>query len=65
MDFTPHIETREMSDEALDNVSGGIHSPIVGDFVGTFHEHAPGDINSTFEKNTDLPASGLSGLAGS
>jgi hypothetical protein len=31
MDFTPQVETREISDADLDNVSGG----IVGDIVST------------------------------
>jgi hypothetical protein len=30
MDFTPQVETREISDSDLDNVSGGLLGPVSG-----------------------------------
>lgn len=29
-DFTPQVETREISDDDLDNVSGGLLGPVAG-----------------------------------
>lgn len=64
MDFTPQVETLEIADADLDHVSGGTHSPILGDVVGTYHAEAPGDVNSTVEVNTQTTPDSLKGLAG-
>jgi hypothetical protein len=64
MDFTPQVETLEIADADLDNVSGGNHSPILGDAVGTYHAEAPGDLNSTVEVNTQTTPDSLKDFAG-
>ncbi|MCM2430026.1 type A2 lantipeptide [Streptomyces sp. RKAG337] len=57
-DFTPQVETREISDSDLDNVSGGVGVGVgvdglsVGDIVGTVESALP----------VSLPLSTVTGL---
>ncbi|MGW1026347.1 type A2 lantipeptide [Streptomyces sp. NPDC002577] len=41
MNFTPQVETREISDADLDNVSGGIVGELVGNVTGIVDSVAP------------------------
>ncbi|MFD7445047.1 type A2 lantipeptide [Streptomyces sp. NPDC059909] len=45
MNFTPQVETAEISDADLDNVSGGLHSAVasaaVGNVTATLDSIAP------------------------
>ncbi|MFD7612605.1 type A2 lantipeptide [Streptomyces sp. NPDC059828] len=53
MDFTPQVETAEISDADLDNVSGGLHSAVVTGVAG----------NVTSTLDSVAPVSGLIGTA--
>jgi hypothetical protein len=52
-DFTPQVETREIADSDLDNISGGILG-LVGDVVGTAESVLP----------VSLPLAQVTGLVG-
>lgn len=41
MDFTSQVETREISDADLDNVSGGLVGGLVANATGTVESIAP------------------------
>ncbi|MGW7517301.1 type A2 lantipeptide [Streptomyces sp. NPDC054796] len=65
MDFTPQVETREISDSDLDNVSGGVLGPVVGDVVGTVDSVAPvSEVTGTVSQVTGVNTSAVTGLAG-
>ncbi|UUN30324.1 type A2 lantipeptide [Streptomyces sp. FIT100] len=53
MNFTPQVETAEISDADLDNVSGGLHSSVVNGVVG----------NATSTLESVAPVSGVVGTA--
>ncbi len=67
-DFTPQVETREIDDAELDNVSGGLGvlglnvSGVVGSVVGTVDNVAP-VAAPTLGSVTGLTP-GVTGLAG-
>ncbi|GAA1912368.1 type A2 lantipeptide [Streptantibioticus ferralitis] len=67
-DFTPQVETREIDDTELDNVSGGVGalglnvSGVVGSVVGTVDSVVPG-VGPTVGQVTGL-VPGVTGLAG-
>ena len=58
MNRSPQVETQEISDSDLDNVSGGVIGPVFG-ALGT----VDGLLGSTLSEVTGL-ASGLTGLTG-
>ncbi|GAB2819752.1 type A2 lantipeptide [Streptomyces daliensis] len=65
MDFTPQVETREISDSDLDNVSGGVLGPVVGDVVGTVDSVAPvSEVTGTVSQVTGVNTTAVTGLAG-
>ncbi|MGW1376832.1 type A2 lantipeptide [Streptomyces sp. NPDC002446] len=41
MDFTPQVQTQEISDADLDNVSGGLVGGVLGSVTGTVDSVAP------------------------
>lgn len=41
MDFTPQVETREISDAELDGISGGLLDDVVSTVTGTVDSVAP------------------------
>jgi hypothetical protein len=63
MDFTPQVETREIADADLDNVSGGLVGGVVGTAVGTV-DGAVGQVTGTASQVTGLDVSGVTGVAG-
>lgn len=65
MDFTPQVETREISDSDLDNVSGGLLGPVAGDALGTVDSVAPvSEVAGTVTGATGVDTSKITGLAG-
>ncbi|MGW2559361.1 type A2 lantipeptide [Streptomyces sp. NPDC001514] len=72
MNFTPQVETAEISDADLDNVSGGLHSAaasaVVGNVTGTLDSVAPvsqvaGGALSAVESFAGLNSAALTGYA--
>jgi hypothetical protein len=45
-DFTPQVETREIADSDLDNISGGVLGSVVGDATSTVHSGLPGTMGT-------------------
>lgn len=69
MDFTPQVETREISDSDLDDVSGGVLGSVVGTAVSTADSIAPvsetvDTVNGTVTGATGIDTSQVTGLAG-
>jgi hypothetical protein len=69
MDFTPQVETREISDNDLDDVSGGVLGSVVGTAVSTADSIAPvsetvATVNGTVTGATGVDTSQVTGLAG-
>ncbi|MER6995624.1 type A2 lantipeptide [Streptomyces sp. NPDC000410] len=71
MNFTPQVETAEISDADLDNVSGGLHSAVasgaVAGVTGTLDGIVPvsgvvGSVVGTVESATGLNTSAVTGL---
>ncbi|MEU2429211.1 type A2 lantipeptide [Streptomyces sp. NPDC007861] len=71
MNFTPQVETAEISDADLDNVSGGLHSAVangvVGNATSTLDSIAPvsalaGTVVGTVEGATGLNTGAVTGL---
>ncbi|MGH3310698.1 MAG: type A2 lantipeptide [Streptomyces sp.] len=67
MDFTPQVETREIADSELDNVSGG----VLGAAVGAVDSVSPvsvtgtlGTVTDTVEGTTGVNTAGVTSLAG-
>jgi hypothetical protein len=68
MDFTPQLETREISDADLDSVSGGIVGGIVSTVTSTADHYAPvsGTVTTlvgTVEGATGFKTAGLTSVA--
>ena len=74
-DFTPQVETREIDDAELDNVSGGLGalgldvSGVVGSVVGTVATVAPIATSAASQVTGIAPgvtgmAPGVAGIAG-
>ncbi|MFG2194202.1 type A2 lantipeptide [Streptomyces sp. NPDC048639] len=64
-DFTPQVETREIADEDLDNVSGGVLGLAVGNVVGTVDSVAPvSEVTGIASQATGLDTTQVTGLAG-
>lgn len=69
MDFTPQVETREISDNDLDDVSGGVLGALVGTAVDTADSVAPvsettDTVNGIATGLTGVDTSQVTGLAG-
>jgi hypothetical protein len=67
MNVTPQVETREISDADLDNVSGGLIGGLVGTVTGTVDSIAPvsttlGGVVGTVEGLTGVNTSVATGL---
>ncbi|MGW8380870.1 type A2 lantipeptide [Streptomyces sp. ODS28] len=63
MDFTPQVETAEISDAELDNVSGGLVGGAVNGALGTVDSVAPvSEVTGTVTKTTGVDTSGVTGL---
>lgn len=60
MDFTPQVETREIADADLDNVSGGLVGGVAGNVVGTA-EGTVAQVTGTASQVTGLDVAGLAG----
>ncbi|EPH44189.1 type A2 lantipeptide [Streptomyces aurantiacus] len=68
MNNTPQVETLEISDADLDNVSGGLVSGVAGNVTGTVDSIAPvsgvvGGLVGTVENVTGVNTSAVTGLA--
>lgn len=63
MDFTPQVETREIADADLDNVSGGLVGGVLGDVTGTV-DGTVGTVTGTVSQATGVNVSGVTGVAG-
>jgi uncharacterized protein YcfJ len=69
MDVTPQVETREISDSDLDNVSGGVVGALVGTAVSTANSVAPvsetvATVNGAVAGTTGVDSSQVTNLAG-
>lgn len=71
MNFTPQVETAEISDSDLDTISGGLHSAVadgvVGNATSTLDSVAPvsgivGTVVGTAESATGLNTGAVTGL---
>lgn len=67
MSFTPQVETQEISDNDLDNVSGGLVDGLVGTVVTTADSVAPvsgivGAVTNTAGGVTGLATGTVAGL---
>ncbi|MGP3999418.1 type A2 lantipeptide [Streptomyces sp. 8N706] len=67
-DFTPQVETREIADSDLDNVSGGLVGQVVGTAlgtVGTVDAALPtvADVNGLAAQTTGLNPAGIAASA--
>lgn len=68
MNSTPQVETVEISDAELDNVSGGLSSNTLNSTLGTVNEIAPGvtglvnTVVGTVEGVTGLNTAPINGL---
>ncbi|MEZ0092345.1 type A2 lantipeptide [Streptacidiphilus sp. EB129] len=69
-DFTPQVETREISDSDLDNVSGGVGllgldvSGVTTPVLGAAESVLPISISQTVSQVTSLVPGQVTGLAG-
>ncbi|MCX4820744.1 type A2 lantipeptide [Streptomyces sp. NBC_01142] len=68
MNFIPQVETQELSDSDLDNVSGGLLGGLVGNATATLDSVAPvsgtlGSVTGTVEGVTGLNTAAVTGLA--
>jgi hypothetical protein len=62
MNSTPQVETREISDADLDNVSGGLLGGVLGTVVGTVDSSTVEGVLYTAEGLTGVNASVATGL---
>ncbi|MFI1395410.1 type A2 lantipeptide [Streptomyces sp. NPDC020681] len=74
MNYTPQVETQEISDADLDNVSGGLVGQAAGAVLGTLDSVVPvsgvvaaasgtaGSVVGTVEGLTGLNTAGVTGL---
>jgi hypothetical protein len=69
-DFTPQVETREISDSDLDNVSGGVGllgldlSGVTSPVLGAAESVLPGGLGQTVSTVASLVPGQVTGLAG-
>ncbi|MET8680189.1 type A2 lantipeptide [Streptomyces sp. NPDC004647] len=64
-DSTPQVETREIADSDLDNVSGGVLGVAVGQTVSTAESLLPvSQVNGIASEATGINTAGVTGLAG-
>jgi hypothetical protein len=69
-DFTPQVETREISDSELDSVSGGVGllgldiSGVAAPVLGATESLLPGGLGQTVSQVTSLVPGQVTGLAG-
>lgn len=62
-DFTPQVETREIADGDLDNISGGVLGNTVGTVVGTADSLLPvSEVAGIAEQATGIHPSQVTGL---
>ncbi|GAA0583044.1 MULTISPECIES: type A2 lantipeptide [Streptomyces] len=68
MNITPQVETREISDADLDNVSGGLVGTALGNVTGTADSLLPvsgivGSVTGLVESTTGVNTGAVTGLA--
>jgi hypothetical protein len=69
-DFTPQVETREISDSDLDGVSGGVGilgldvSGVTSPVLGAADSLLPSGVGQTLSQVTSLVPGQVTGLAG-
>ncbi|MFJ4918878.1 type A2 lantipeptide [Streptomyces sp. NPDC088725] len=69
MNSTPQVETQEISDADLDNVSGGLLGGVVGTVTNTVDSVVPvsgtvGTVTGTLDSVTGANTSGVLGVVG-
>ncbi|MFE0377302.1 type A2 lantipeptide [Streptomyces inhibens] len=67
MNSTPQVQTQEISDSDLDNVSGGLVGNVLGTVTGTVDSVAPvsgvvGTATGLVAQTTGVNTSGVTGL---
>ncbi|MBD0743866.1 type A2 lantipeptide [Streptomyces sp. CBMA152] len=68
MNITPQVETREISDADLDNVSGGLVGTALGNVTGTADSLLPvsgivGSVTGLVQSTTGVNVGAVTGIA--
>ncbi|AGI86750.1 type A2 lantipeptide [Streptomyces sp. CHA1] len=67
MSYTPQVETAEIADSELDNISGGLVNGLVGSVTSSLDSVAPvsdtlGTVTGVVEQTTGLNTAPVTGL---
>ncbi|MET7510005.1 type A2 lantipeptide [Streptomyces albidoflavus] len=67
MSYTPQVETAEIADSELDNISGGLVNGLVGSVTASLDSVAPvsdtlGTVTGVVEQTTGLNTAPVTGL---